>query len=142
MKRKLLMTTAALAMFATASFAAITVDQVVQEFQDAGYTAIEVKEGPTQIKVEASDGTDKIEVIYDKETGEILKQETYPGEGGEVDPGVDIDQEDEDFLDEDDDEEDEEDEDEGDDEDDGEDDGEGTGDDGEGDGGEGDGDED
>ena len=41
-----------------------------------GYTFVEVKVGPTQTKVEAIMGSTKVEVVYDNETDEIIKQET------------------------------------------------------------------
>jgi len=76
---------------------ALTSDDVISILQGQGYTSIEVKVGPTQIKAEASNGTDKIEVIYDKETGDVLKQEIYAGEGGDVDEGIEVDQSGKDF---------------------------------------------
>ncbi|MDH3264566.1 MAG: hypothetical protein OEM24_11270, partial [Paracoccaceae bacterium] len=95
MKRKLLMTTAAALLFGSMAFA-VTVDEVVQDFQDQGYTNIEVEEGPTQITVEASNGpgTDKVEVVIDAATGDVISTETYPGEGGDVSDGVSVDQSD------------------------------------------------
>jgi hypothetical protein len=98
MKGKLLMTTATAVLWAGMALA-LTADEVVQDFQDQGFTSIEVEEGPTQIKVEASTGpgSDRVEAIYDKETGAEVSREVYPGEGGEVDPGVDVDQRDRDF---------------------------------------------
>ncbi|MCU0911511.1 MAG: PepSY domain-containing protein [Rhodobacteraceae bacterium] len=111
MKRTLLLTTATTLLFGTAAMAAVTVESVVSAFQADGYENIEVKEGPTQIKVEASRGADKIEIVYDKASG--------------VDPGIDISRSDRDFEDDDegddeddDDEDDENDDDEDDDEDD------------------------
>jgi phosphopantothenoylcysteine synthetase/decarboxylase len=125
MKRTLLLTTATTLLFGTAAMAAVTVESVVSAFQADGYENIEVKEGPTQIKVEASRGADKIEIVYDKASGDILDQEIYVGQGADVDPGIDISRSDRDFEDDDegddeddDDEDDENDDDEDDDEDD------------------------
>jgi hypothetical protein len=62
---------------------ALTADQVVTDLQAAGYTRVEVKVGPTQMKVEAIRGTEKLEIVYDKATGAILKREietVRPGE--------------------------------------------------------------
>lgn len=87
-------------------------DSVVQQYQDMGFDYIEIKEGPTQVKVEAimSDGR-KVEVIYDRETGQILKQENERAESDEIGrSGVDIDSRDSDFLDDDGDDEDDDDE--------------------------------
>ena len=49
-------------------------DTVVSKFQELGFDYIEVKEGISQLKVEAIQGNRKLEVIYDRETGKILKQ--------------------------------------------------------------------
>jgi len=104
MKRTLLLSAATL-LYGTASFAAITAEDLVTAFQGQGYTNIEVKVGATQIKVEASSGpgTALIEAIYDKETGALLKEETSTDDGDDVDPGVSIEQDGDDFLDDDDD---------------------------------------
>ena len=63
--RKQLLTTA-LFFSATAATAAITPDQLITAYRNQGYTSVEVKLGPTQIKVEAVSGRQKIEVIYDR----------------------------------------------------------------------------
>ena len=64
-----------LALGTTAAFADATTDRLVQELQTDGYTRIEVKTGPTQTKVEAIRGTEKVEFVYDNATGTILKRE-------------------------------------------------------------------
>jgi hypothetical protein len=94
---------------------ALTTDEVISDLQAQGYDRIEVKVGPSQIKAEASNGTDKVEFVYDKETGELLKSEAYPGQGGDVDPGIEIDNEGDDFLDDNDDDDDDSDDDDSDD---------------------------
>lgn len=105
MFRTLLMTSATAAFIAAGVVAstgpalALTTDEVISDLQAQGYDRIEVKVGPSQIKAEASNGTDKVEFVYDKETGELLKSEAYPGQGGDVDPGIEIDNEGDDFLD-------------------------------------------
>ena len=100
------------------AFAAITTDTVVSDLTALGYTRIEIKTGPTQMKVEAIRGTEKLEVIYDIESGEILKQEIETvNAGDDTAPGVELSTDDDDFLDgSDDDEDDDNDEDDGDDE--------------------------
>lgn len=75
MRTRLILTAAAAAFYATIASAAITTDQLVSEFQAQGYTFIEVTKGLSQYKVEAVKGTEKIEVVYDAETGAILKSE-------------------------------------------------------------------
>lgn len=97
---KLLSTTAAI-LLASASFAfaAIDTSALVADYQARGYTSIEVKNGPTQTKIEAIRGAEKVEVIYDRATGGILKSETGPAEAGDdVRPGVSIREREKDFL--------------------------------------------
>jgi phosphopantothenoylcysteine synthetase/decarboxylase len=102
---------------------AITTDDVIASYQAEGYERIEIKQGPTQIKVEAIRGTEKVETIYDTETGEVLKSEMETVEEGEnVTPGVSVRLRDEDFLDADDLDEDDDEDDDDEDDDDGDDD--------------------
>ncbi|MCV2869706.1 PepSY domain-containing protein [Defluviimonas sp. WL0002] len=109
MFRKLMLTSAFAAFSAAGVLAsstpalAITTEEVISGLQAQGYTNIEVKVGPSQIKAEASNGTDKLEVIFDKETGDVLKSEIYEGQGSDVDSGIEIENEGQDFLDDDDD---------------------------------------
>ncbi|HPE26646.1 PepSY domain-containing protein, partial [Albidovulum sp.] len=77
---------------------ALTSDEVISELQAQGYTSIEVKVGPTQIKAEASNGTDRLEVVYDKETGDVLKSEVYAGQGLDVSPGIEVERGSRDFV--------------------------------------------
>lgn len=102
MKKTLLATTAALALATSPALAQSATDQIIADLQAQGFTYIEIKEGPSQIKVEAvRDGT-KLEVVYDAATGDILKQETEAAEGEYATrTGVEIDTDDEDFLDDD-----------------------------------------
>lgn len=81
--------------------------ELVAELQAEGYDFIEIKNGPTQIKVEAIRGTEKLEMIFDRETGELLKREI--GRAGADDmgrSGIEIDTRKDDFLDDDEDDED------------------------------------
>ena len=106
MKRTLMMT-AAFIFGGHMAFAALTTDTVVTDLTALGYTRIEIKTGPTQMKVEAIRGTEKLEVIYDIESGDILKQEIETVDAGDdIAPGVEISTDDEDFVDGDDDEDD------------------------------------
>lgn len=99
MKRTLMMT-AAFIFGGHMAFAAMTTDSIVSDLTEQGYTRIEIKTGPTQIKVEAIRGTEKLEVIYDIESGKVLKQETEVVEAGDdTAPGVEISSDDEDFVD-------------------------------------------
>lgn len=75
-------------------------DQIISDLQSKGYEYIEIKNGPTQTKVEAIRGTDKLEVVYDNASGSIIKQEREAAEQGEVgQSGVDISTRDDEFVD-------------------------------------------
>lgn len=113
-----LITTTALAAFgASVAFADITAQQLADAYSD--YDFVEIKTGPTQIKVEATRGDQTLEVVYDIATGEIVKSEVTSADADDRGrTGVEFDTEDEDFSDESDDEEDDEEDDEDDDEDD------------------------
>ena len=76
MKTKFLMTVSALVLSSTMAFAALTTETVVAGLQGQGYTRVEVKTGPTQTKFEAIKGSEKLEVIYDNASGNVLKTET------------------------------------------------------------------
>ena len=93
--------TAIFGLWAGTAQAAITVQDVVSSFQDAAYTGIEVKEGPTQIKVEAFKDGVKVEVVYDKATGTELKRESEAAETTVGGTGVEVAATDDDFTDED-----------------------------------------
>lgn len=97
--KRLLMTTAAAIFAGTMAFGAITSDSVISDFQSQGFTRVEVKVGPTQMKVEAIRGTEKVEVIYDIASGAVLKREV--GTVGPLEnttPGVQVRDRGRDFL--------------------------------------------
>ncbi len=99
MFRTLLLTTAATALSAAAAFAEINAQDVVSAYQAEGFTRVEVKTGPTQVKVEAIRGTAKREVVYDRATGAVLKTETERvNAGDDTAPGVEISRENRDFT--------------------------------------------
>ena len=99
MKFRFLGAAAILLMTTSFAQAAFDVDAVTQQFLSDGFTRIEVKIGPTQAKVEAINGTTKLEVIYDLATGEILKSETETVRADEnTTPGVFVRNDDDDFL--------------------------------------------
>ena len=78
---------------------ALTAQDVINTLSAAGYTRIEVKTGPTQTKVEAIRGAEKLEVIYDNASGNTLKSEVQAVEPGEdIAPGVSIRDRKHDFL--------------------------------------------
>ena len=103
--KKLLLSTVAAVVFGTgAVFAQSIAEQVVTQLQAEGYQRIEVKNGPTQVKVEAIRNGMKLEVTYDAATGEVLKQEVRPVEAGEdTTPSVRIEDDSDDDIDDDDD---------------------------------------
>ncbi|MGR3289742.1 MAG: hypothetical protein ACU0C9_00895 [Paracoccaceae bacterium] len=58
--RKTLLTTTAIILFSThMALAELTTSELIAAFQEQGYNRIEIKVGPTQIKVEAIMGTAK-----------------------------------------------------------------------------------
>ncbi|MFC3086062.1 PepSY domain-containing protein [Tabrizicola soli] len=79
-----LMLFAAAAVSANMAHAAISGDDLAQAYLAQGYDYVEVKVGPTQTKVEAVKGSAKVEVVYDNETGGILKQEQEVAEGDDL----------------------------------------------------------
>ena len=97
MKRLMLLSTA-LIFAASMAMAAITADELVAAYQAQGYARIEVKTGPTQIKVEAVTGQTKVEVVYDAATGAILQQETSRASRDDRGTGVEVTSENHDFL--------------------------------------------
>ncbi len=88
MKRQLFLA-AAFSVLANMALAQDATQGLIDQLQTQGYTRIEVKAGPTQTKVEAIKGSEKVETIIDNATGAVLKQETgtvRPGEN--TAPGV------------------------------------------------------
>ena len=78
---------------------ALTAQDVINTLSARGYTRIEVKTGPTQTKLEAIRGTEKLEVIYDNASGDTLKSEVQAVEPGEnTAPGVSVRNRNRDFL--------------------------------------------
>jgi hypothetical protein len=73
---KTIMLTTALVIWGGAAMAVVTTDALVSDLQAQGYSWIEVKQGPTQIKVEAVKGSVKVETIYDIATGAVIESET------------------------------------------------------------------
>lgn len=83
-KAKLMTFTAGFAFAASMASAAITANDVVKSYQEAMYSYIEVKDGPTQIKVEAIKENVKVEVIYDKASGDVMKTEQHRIQGADA----------------------------------------------------------
>ena len=98
MKRTIFFTAAAGILAGSLAMADALTDQVVADLQGQGFTAIEVKNGLSQMKVEAIRDNLKVEVVYDRATGQILKQEQESAAGETIRPGVSIREEDKDFV--------------------------------------------
>ena len=93
----------AVALATTSAHADAFTDAVLAKFQEREFDFIEIKEGLTQLKVEAIRGDQKLEVIYDRASGTILKQEQERADADEIGrSGVEIDRRSRDFIDEDD----------------------------------------
>ncbi|WP_171173461.1 PepSY domain-containing protein [Ruegeria sp. HKCCD8929] len=74
-------------------------DRVIDTLAQQGFRTTEVKNGPTQTKVEAIRGTTKLEVVYDRSTGQIVKQETEPATARDLQGGgIEISTRDRDFA--------------------------------------------
>lgn len=82
--KKLLMTAAAVVLSGQAAMAAVTAQSLITELQGQGYSWIEVKRGPTQMKVEAVRGTEKLEFVVDAATGEVLAREVERADRDEM----------------------------------------------------------
>lgn len=87
--------------FSASMAQAITVADVVQTYQDAAYSGIEVKESPNQIKVEGVKDGVKVEVVYDKATGNVVKRESEAVGTGETNTDLEVSSTDHDFTDDD-----------------------------------------
>lgn len=97
MKRTLMMT-AAMIFTGQMAFAAIDAQQLADSYITEGYTFVEVKQGPTQTKIEAVKGASIVEAIYDNETGEIISQEIQAADAEEqARTGVEVKTTDKDF---------------------------------------------
>jgi hypothetical protein len=100
MKKTFLALTFGILVFSASAALALTPEQVIADYQAAGYSRVEVRVGPTQIKVEAIRGTEKREVIYDRASGAVIKAETEAVESDDsTRPGVSVRERDRDFVD-------------------------------------------
>lgn len=90
--------TAAIVLATSAVSADPFADNVVANLSAQGFTGIEVKTGPSQTKAEAVMGDRKIEVIWDRESGRILKQEWERADAEDRRDGVEMRTENRDFV--------------------------------------------
>ncbi|MDU8912397.1 PepSY domain-containing protein [Aestuariicoccus sp. MJ-SS9] len=95
---RFIISTAAAALAGSMALADAFSDAVIADFRAKGFAGIEVKNGPTQTKVEAVLGNRKTEAIYDRATGQILKQEWEMAEPGDRSAGVEVRNRNRDFL--------------------------------------------
>ncbi|MCR9109935.1 PepSY domain-containing protein [Marivita sp. XM-24bin2] len=98
MRKKLI--SAVIVTFAgTMTFAQSATDQIINDLTGQGFERIEIDNGVAQIKVEAIRGIQKLEVVYDRATGNILKQEIERVDSDDdTRPGVEIRDRDRDFV--------------------------------------------
>ena len=73
---KLLIAAGALALSSQAGHATVTAEGLIAGLQAEGYGWVEVKRGPTQFEVEAVRGREKVEMVIDAATGNVLHRET------------------------------------------------------------------
>ena len=75
-------------------------DQIINDLTGQGFDRIEIDNGIDQIKAEAIRGTQKLEVVYDRATGNILKQEVERVDSDDdTRPGIEIRNRDRNFVD-------------------------------------------
>jgi|GEM_PF-2063697 len=69
--------TAAFAISSNMAFAAVTAESIAADLKAQGYTRVEIQQSATRFKAEAFRGSEKLEAIYDANTGDVLKTEIY-----------------------------------------------------------------
>lgn len=83
----------------TMAMAQSATDQIIDDLSSQGFQRIEIDNGIGQIKVEAIRGAQKLEVVYDRASGNILKQEVERVDADDdTRPGVEIRNRDRDFV--------------------------------------------
>ena len=100
MKRTLMLTTAMVLVSGTIAVAAVTGQGLGEKYRAQGFDYVEVRVGPTQIKVEAYRSGEEVETIYDRATGNVLEREIYNFDGNPNSTGLRVRDSNEDFLDE------------------------------------------
>ncbi|WP_432256465.1 hypothetical protein [Limimaricola sp. AA108-03] len=74
MRKVFMAATAFVALGATSALASPKGEMLMQKYRAAEYTRVEIKEGPTQYKVEAVKNGRKVEVVYDRNLRVIKKE--------------------------------------------------------------------
>lgn len=99
MRLRLLVSAAVAAVCTTSAVAEIDLEALSRAYQAEGYSRVEVRRGPTQVRLEAIRGSTLVEVIYDRATGRILRQEVgRVDDDADTRPAVEIDTRDSDFV--------------------------------------------
>ncbi|MFN3992602.1 MAG: hypothetical protein ACK4IU_06800 [Tabrizicola flagellatus] len=75
---------AAVVLSAGAAFAAVDGNALADRLLAEGYDFVGVKVGPTQTKVEAIKGTEKVEIVYDNEALQEIKREVETADADEI----------------------------------------------------------
>ena len=79
--------------------AQVTPDALVEAYKTKGYSTIEVTVGRTQTKVEAIKDARVVEVVYNTQTGDVLKSEEGAVDAGDdIQPGISVRQRNRDFV--------------------------------------------
>ena len=81
MRRNLLASAGVSLLLAAPAMGETFAERVVEQLAADGFRALEVKNGPTETKVEAIRGGTRLEVVYDRATGQIVEQEVEPFTG-------------------------------------------------------------
>ena len=95
---KYLSTAVLVALLPVMAGAASPAEDRISALQAEGYDRIEVKTGPSQTKIEALRGAEKVELVIDSVTGAVLKQEIENAAGETMRAGVRYRSRDRDFV--------------------------------------------
>jgi len=92
------MFTATFMLLGSTAMAQVSSQDVIDSLQAQGFTPVEVKTGPSQIKAEAVRDGQRIEVVYDSASGQIIKQEFGPAGAQAGAGGIEVNVEGDDFV--------------------------------------------
>lgn len=76
LKIRLMLFTAAAAFSANMAYGAIDPQALADSYTAAGYSYVEIKQGPTQTKIEAIKDGVVVEAVYSNDTGAIISQDS------------------------------------------------------------------
>ena len=92
------MFTATFMLLGSTAMAQVSSQDVIDSLQAQGFTPVEVKTGPSQIKAEAVRDGQRIEVVYDSASGQIITQEFGPAGAQAGAGGIEVNVEGDDFV--------------------------------------------